>query len=211
MIARIWRGWAPQGRASDYQRHYDTEVSGHLREVSGFRGAQLPRRDEHGEVAFTSITWFTDLDAVRAFAGDDYERAVVEQPARAALGRWDERVIHDEVAIHVQERANWQIRRSVLVCRNRSRARRAARSGGYLKSCFDEGGVAGDANRAGREHRGGGSAPHRLGRHLGHGTLVPLSGQHIRAAAVVRHIVTLLTGRGKFGTGPSECRPPGRR
>lgn len=102
MIARIWRGWAPQGRAGDYQRHYDTEVSGHLREVSGFRGAQLPRRDEHGGVAFTSITWFTDLDAVRAFAGDDYERAVVEEPARAALGRWDERVIHHEVAIHVQ-------------------------------------------------------------------------------------------------------------
>ncbi len=60
------------------------------------------RRDEHGEVAFTSITWFTDLDAVRAFAGDDYERAVVEEPARAALGRWDERVIHHEVAVHVQ-------------------------------------------------------------------------------------------------------------
>jgi hypothetical protein len=60
---------------------------------------QTPGR---GKVAFTSITWFTDLDAVRALAGEDYERAVVEEPARAALGRWDERVIHHEVAIHVQ-------------------------------------------------------------------------------------------------------------
>lgn len=31
-----------------------------------------------GEVLFTSITWFTDLDAVRGFADDDYEQAVVE-------------------------------------------------------------------------------------------------------------------------------------
>jgi heme-degrading monooxygenase HmoA len=102
MIARIWRGWAAQGRAGDYQRHYETEVTGHLREVSGFRGAQLLRRDEDGEVAFTSIAWFTDLDAVRAFAGDDYERAVVEEAARAALSRWDERVTHHEVAVQVQ-------------------------------------------------------------------------------------------------------------
>jgi heme-degrading monooxygenase HmoA len=102
MIARIWRGWAPQERAGDYQRHYETEVTERLREVSGFRGAQLLRRDEDGEVAFTSVTWFTDLDAVRAFAGDDYERAVVEEAARAALSRWDERVTHHEVAVQIR-------------------------------------------------------------------------------------------------------------
>jgi heme-degrading monooxygenase HmoA len=83
VIARIWRGWAPQARAGDYQRHYKSEVSGHLRAVSGFRGADLLRRDEGAEVMFTSITWFTDLGAVRDFAGDDYEQAVVEDAARA--------------------------------------------------------------------------------------------------------------------------------
>jgi heme-degrading monooxygenase HmoA len=101
MIARIWRGWAPLARADDYRRHYETEVSDHLKAVSGFRGAQLLRRDEGAEVAFTSITWFTDLDAVRGFAGDDYERAVVEGAARAALSRWEERVTHHEVAVRV--------------------------------------------------------------------------------------------------------------
>jgi len=98
VIARIWHGWAPRERAADYQRHYESGVADHLLAVRGFRGAQLLRRDEGGEVVFTSITWFTDLDAVRDFAGDDYERAVVEETARAALSRWDERVAHDEVA-----------------------------------------------------------------------------------------------------------------
>jgi heme-degrading monooxygenase HmoA len=101
MIARIWRGWTAPGQADHYQRHYETEVREHLTTVSGFRGAQLLRRDESGEVVFTSITWFADLDAVRGFAGDDYERAVVEDAARAALSRWDDRVSHHEVAVRV--------------------------------------------------------------------------------------------------------------
>jgi heme-degrading monooxygenase HmoA len=102
MIARIWHGWAPRERADDYQRHFEIEVSGHLRAVGGFRGAQLLRREECGEVAFTSITWFTDLDAVRGFAGENYEQAVVEDAARAVLTRWDERVTHEEVAVDLR-------------------------------------------------------------------------------------------------------------
>ena len=47
---------------------------------------------------FTSITWPTSADAVRGFAGDDYEQAVVEEAARQALSRWDERVPRQEVA-----------------------------------------------------------------------------------------------------------------
>lgn len=100
MIARIWRGWAPSATADDYQHHYESEVSGHLRSVEGFRGARLLRRDDgRREVMFTSITFFTGLDAVRAFAGDDCERAVVEPDARRALSLWDERVSHHEVII----------------------------------------------------------------------------------------------------------------
>jgi heme-degrading monooxygenase HmoA len=102
MIARIWRGWAPRERADDYQRHYETEVTEHLRAVNGFRGAQLLRRAEGAEVAFTSITWFSDLDAVRGFAGADYERAVVEPAAQTALTRWNERVAHHEVAVDLR-------------------------------------------------------------------------------------------------------------
>jgi heme-degrading monooxygenase HmoA len=94
----MWRGWAPQETAEDYQRHYESEVSDHLRAVDGFSGARLLRRDDGREVMFTSIAWFTSLDAVRGFAGDDYEQAVVEETARPALSRWDERVSHHQVA-----------------------------------------------------------------------------------------------------------------
>ena len=102
MIARIWRGWAPLATADDYQRHYETGVSGQLQAVSGFRGARLLRREEGQEVVFTSITFFTSLDAIRGFAGDDYERAVVEEAARQALSHWDERVSHHEVLAELE-------------------------------------------------------------------------------------------------------------
>ena len=67
MIARIWRGWAPQASAGNYQRHYESGVTDHLRAVTGFCGARLLRREYGQEVMFTSITLFASLDAVRAF------------------------------------------------------------------------------------------------------------------------------------------------
>jgi heme-degrading monooxygenase HmoA len=97
VIARVWRGWAPLATADDYQRHYESEVSEHLRAVRGFRGARLLRREDGQEVMFTSITFFTSLDAIREFAGDDYGQAVVEEAARQALSRWDKQVAHHEV------------------------------------------------------------------------------------------------------------------
>jgi len=101
MIARMWRGWASSATADDYQHHYESEVASHLSEVSGFSGARLLRREEGDEVMFTSITFFSGLDAVRAFAGPDYHKAVVQEAARRALVRWDEQVTHDEVVVNL--------------------------------------------------------------------------------------------------------------
>jgi hypothetical protein len=42
-----------------------------------------------------------NLDAMRAFAGDDYEQAFVEDAAQQALSRWDKRVTRHEVAVDV--------------------------------------------------------------------------------------------------------------
>jgi heme-degrading monooxygenase HmoA len=101
MIARIWCGWASPETADDYERHYRNEVVEHLRLVSGFRGARLLRRTDQESVMFTSLTFFDGLDAVRAFAGEDYEQAVVEEAARRSLSRWEQRVAHHEVAVEL--------------------------------------------------------------------------------------------------------------
>jgi heme-degrading monooxygenase HmoA len=102
MIGRMWRGWArSQDDADRYDAHYRHEVMSSLTQVPGFRGARLLRRTVGEETEFVSLTFFEDLDAVRAFAGPDYERAVVADAAREVLARFDAQVAHYEVAVEL--------------------------------------------------------------------------------------------------------------
>jgi heme-degrading monooxygenase HmoA len=98
MIVRIWHGWTSQENAAAYQRLLEEEIFVGIRnrQISGFRGIQLLRRGLPGEVEFVTIMTFDSLDAVRQFAGDDYEKAVVPPPARALLARFDQRSAHYE-------------------------------------------------------------------------------------------------------------------
>ena len=91
MITRMWRGLARSDHADRYEQHYRSEVMATLRQVPGFRGARLLRRTLGAETEFVSLTLFEDLDAIRSFAGPDYETAVVAGEARKVLIRFDER------------------------------------------------------------------------------------------------------------------------
>ena len=64
------------------------------RRVPGYHGIQLLRRDAGDEVEFVTLMRFDSLDAVRIFAGDDYEVAVVPPQAQALLKRYDARSQH---------------------------------------------------------------------------------------------------------------------
>ena len=99
MITRMWRGWARSDQADRYEQHYRSEVVATLSQVPGFRGARLLRRRLGEETEFVSLTLFDDLDAVRGFAGADYETAVVAEDARKVLIRFDERVRHYETVL----------------------------------------------------------------------------------------------------------------
>ena len=101
MIARTWRGWAPAATADEYQRHYESEVAEHLRQISGFSGARLLRRHDGDNVMFTSIVYFTSRHAVNDSAGPPPEHTVGYDAARRALTRWDDRVTHHHVAIDI--------------------------------------------------------------------------------------------------------------
>jgi len=55
-----------------------------------------------GEVEFVTVMWFDSVDAVRAFAGEDYEAAYVPEKARVILSRYDARSQHYEVRERVK-------------------------------------------------------------------------------------------------------------
>jgi heme-degrading monooxygenase HmoA len=99
VTARVWHGWTPPESADAYETFLRDKMFPSIHKVSGFLGADMLRRDLDGEVAFITITRFESLEAVRAFAGDDYERAVIEPEARALLSRCDETSEHYEVVL----------------------------------------------------------------------------------------------------------------
>ncbi|MDX1540477.1 MAG: hypothetical protein R3349_03645 [Geminicoccaceae bacterium] len=99
MIARTWRGWTTSANADVYERLLRTEIFPGIfaKNVKGFRRIELFRREEGDEIEFMTVMWFDDLDAVRAFAGDDYGAAYVPASARHVLARFDLRSAHYEV------------------------------------------------------------------------------------------------------------------
>jgi heme-degrading monooxygenase HmoA len=99
VIARLWRGWTSRENADAYERFLREQMFPSMHRIDGLVGVDLLRRDAGDEVAFVTITRFESLEAVRAFAGEDYERAVIEPEARALLSRNDERSEHFEIAV----------------------------------------------------------------------------------------------------------------
>lgn len=95
-VARIWHGWTTPEKADAYERLLRGVIFVRIaaRALPGFRGIRLLRREVPGEVEFVTEMWFDSLDAVRAFAGEDFEAAVVPAEARALLSRFDERSAH---------------------------------------------------------------------------------------------------------------------
>ena len=104
MISRIWHGFTTPENADTYETLLKNEiiVGIHDRNIPGFQEIQVFRRELGNEVEFITVMWFDSLDAVRAFAGEDYEVAVVPPKARAVLSRFDGRSQHYEVRERVK-------------------------------------------------------------------------------------------------------------
>jgi len=99
MISRIWHGWTTPENANLYEELLKGEIFVDInnRGIPGYRGIQLLRRDGPDEVEFVTLMRFDSLDAVRRFAGEDFEAAVVPPKARALLEGFDERSLHYEI------------------------------------------------------------------------------------------------------------------
>ena len=99
MIARIWHGWTTPANADAYETLLRSEVLPGIRRIAGARGAYVLRDPLEEEVEFVTITLWDSVDAIRTFAGDDYEVAVVPPPAMRLLSRFDHRSRHYEAVV----------------------------------------------------------------------------------------------------------------
>ena len=99
MISRIWHGWTTIENADIYENLLKADIFPAIssKNVSGYRGIQLLRRQTGSEVEFITIMQFDSLKAVKQFAGEDYEKSYVPDQARKVLSRHDERSQHYEI------------------------------------------------------------------------------------------------------------------
>jgi hypothetical protein len=118
LTVRTWSATANAEGAGDYTRYFTGTLLPRLRELPGFQGAYLLRRDldeeapaggpfdgtaggtAGGTVELTAHTLWESLQAIHAFAGNDIAAAIVEPEARAMLLDFDRTATHRSVAAH---------------------------------------------------------------------------------------------------------------
>ena len=85
--------------APHYLAHLRDTVLPQLRSLNGFRGVCLQQRMAGPAVELIVTTRWDSMEAVRSFAGDDPDVAVVEPAAAAVLASFDSTVAHYEVML----------------------------------------------------------------------------------------------------------------
>jgi heme-degrading monooxygenase HmoA len=101
MVIREWRGRALRSREGAYLRHFNDSVLPQLKTLPGFVGAHVCCRPKGDLLEYVVLTRWESLDAIRGFAGEQYEKSVVEPAAAAALTDFDPYVQHYEILTDV--------------------------------------------------------------------------------------------------------------
>jgi heme-degrading monooxygenase HmoA len=99
MIARIWHGYTTKENADRYEKLLKEEVFVGIehKNIKGYKGIRLLRRELEDETEFTTIMQFESIENVKQFAGEDYETAYVPAKARLILKRFDPKSVHCEI------------------------------------------------------------------------------------------------------------------
>ncbi|MEA4907181.1 MAG: antibiotic biosynthesis monooxygenase [Chloroflexi bacterium] len=97
MIARMWHGRVPASKAPAYREFLNRRAIPDYQSIPGNISVHILER-EQGEVThFITLTFWEDLYAIRAFAGEDVERAKYYPEDQDYLLEFEPHVVHYEV------------------------------------------------------------------------------------------------------------------
>jgi hypothetical protein len=106
VIARLWHGRTTRENADAYQSYVTGEVLPAIDRMieSGYHGAYVLRRDVEDGFEFATLLLFDSIEAVKQFAGEEYERSYVPPHAQELLSRYDPTAAHFEVVLEPESR-----------------------------------------------------------------------------------------------------------
>ena len=93
-IIRIWYGLANRDHADDYNSHVKNDIFPLFSKMRGNIGAKVLRREVDEGVEFAVITAWDSMEAIKEFAKDDIDKAVVAEIAHTYFIRYDKHVSH---------------------------------------------------------------------------------------------------------------------
>jgi heme-degrading monooxygenase HmoA len=97
MIARFWRGVTPKSKASEYYDYLEKTGLKEYRSTEGNRGVYVFRRIENDRAVFLLMSLWESFDAIKRFAGPDFEKAVYYPEDKKFLLELEPNVVHYEV------------------------------------------------------------------------------------------------------------------
>lgn len=97
MIARIWHGKTSLEKFEDYSCFLKEVALPDYEKTKGFTGLSFLKKIKNNEGHFTLITYWQNLEVIKNFAGEDYEKAKYYPEDDAFLLEFEEQVEHHEV------------------------------------------------------------------------------------------------------------------
>lgn len=97
-IIRTWKGWTTRENADIYENLLINEIFPEVQKkgMKGLEKVSISTQSKKEEVVFLLILQFDSLDAVKTFAGENYEIAYIPEKAKRVLLRYEETAQHYE-------------------------------------------------------------------------------------------------------------------
>ena len=94
MIARIWHGAVPAAKSEEYLNRMREVALPDYKSIPGNRGAFCLQRMDGNVAHFEMLTFWEDVDAIKRFAGEDFQLAKYYDFDRAFLVELESKVLH---------------------------------------------------------------------------------------------------------------------
>src|SRR5512138_711335 len=102
MLARIWHGVTLKSKAEAYTDYLNKTGVSDYQATEGNRGVRVLRRIEGEQAHFLIITFWDSVEAIKRFAGEDFEKARYYPEDQDYLLEFEEKVTHYEVISSTQ-------------------------------------------------------------------------------------------------------------
>ncbi len=97
MIVRMWHGKVPTSKAGAYREFVNQRAIPDYQSVAGNLSVHILERAEGDVTHFITLTFWKDLESIKAFAGEDVEAAKYYPEDKDFLLELEAKVVHYEV------------------------------------------------------------------------------------------------------------------